>query len=129
MRNYASIKRKALLLVTFWRLNTGKPLTEQQLLSFINNRAASLLPNAVESEPNFIELPVSGGRGVYYILTDASLVGDEKLSDNDYKCVAIYFANYEKRFFIYSTVLTNDTNNEIFNQMTNIHSSIEWKIY
>ncbi|MDR2965669.1 MAG: hypothetical protein LBU88_07830 [Treponema sp.] len=115
---------KALIMLTFGKPNTGAPLTNEQFLSFANNRAAALLPHAVEKEVRFIELPLNGGQGIYCILTDSSLVNVETPADNDYRYLAVYFANYEKGFFVHGTVLTDDITNDTFQQMLNILSSI-----
>jgi len=115
---------KAALMLTIGRLNSGISLSVEQFLVFFSRRVNSLLPNAVETNPDIVRLSLNGGVGIYCTLTDASLVKVESLAEDDYRFVTLYLARYERGFFVHASILTDNITNETFQQMLDILFSI-----
>jgi len=115
---------KALLRITIGRPENEIPLTRQQFESLVSSRVNLLLPNAVEREAEYKELPIHAGYSKYCILTDKSLV-NKTPKEGEYTYVAVYFANYDNGNFVYATILTDDPYSAKFQLILNTLSSME----
>jgi hypothetical protein len=114
---------KALLRITLGVREAREPLTMQQFERIVDYRISFLLPNAVEEQATYHELPVNNGYGKYCILTDASLV-NKKPDEDDYIYLGVYFANYNNGIIVYATLLADDIDGIAFQHMLKSVASI-----
>ncbi|MCL2721763.1 MAG: hypothetical protein FWD47_10555 [Treponema sp.] len=114
---------KGFLRITVGLNGTRRPLPLQQFERLVESRVSMLLPFAVEEKAIYHNIQINNGTGKYCKLTDASLVNKTPDPD-DYIYLGIYFANYNNGSIIYSTLLADEINNLIFQNMLRIVSSI-----
>ena len=114
---------KLIMLVTILRNQSNEVPSRQNFNEMVNERAQSILPQAVENEASYHDVSVEGGFGRYFTLTDASLVNTTPAPD-DYLFVTSYHAYYEKGYFIIATLLTDELDSENYKHMLNALLSI-----
>ena len=115
---------KALLTVTVGKSKTGKPLTRQQFDAATKSMADYIIPKSVEKKAVYKEMPVRGGRGVYCVFTDSSLV-NKTAGPRQFKYAGMFLANYDSGCVVFATALTDDPTSESFQLMLRAVSSIE----
>jgi len=115
---------KAGFTITIGKLKTGKPFSKQQFEALAQKMASDILPGTVEKEAVFSELQMRGGRGLYCLFTDASLVGKPPVP-RDYKYLGLFLANYDNGCVAYATALADDKDGAHFKLMSEIFASVE----
>ena len=75
-----------------------------------------MLSRAVEESVTYYNVVLNGGYGIYYTLTDSTLV-NKALSSNEYLYLTSYRANYSNGYTVVATLLSDDLNTTIYHQM------------
>ena len=115
---------KARFTLSIGNTKTGKPLTKRQFDDMSKTTAGFVIPDSVEKKAAYKDIQVRGGRGIYCVFTDASLV-NKKTGPHQYKYAGQFLANYDNGYFAYATVLTDDPNGAEFQLMSKVFASIE----
>jgi len=115
---------KALGIITIARTMDGKPLATLEFISFVTAAGEVLLPIAAEEIVKYQDMNIDGGIGVYYTLTDASLIGKTPKPD-EYLYLCQIFMNLDDGSLIYTTLLTDDIDGAVFKTMFDTVSGIK----
>ena len=107
---------KASLQITILKNKTGETVSKQQFEENVKNEASRMLSQAVEEHLTFNDVVLNGGYGIYYTLTDASLINKRRDSD-EYLYLTSYRANYDNGYVVVATILTDDLNYTVYQRM------------
>jgi len=110
--------------VTVGKTVGGKTLSPTDFISIVTTRAEQLLPEAVEKTAKYIDVDIDGGFGVYFMLTDASMVGKTPEPD-EYMYLYQFFVNLENGYLIYATILSDVIDSAPIKVMLDIVAGIE----
>ena len=114
---------KASFTLTTGKTKTGKPLTQKQFDALAQKLTGFIIPDSVEKKATFKEIQIQGGRGIYCIFTDASLV-NKTVGPHQYKYAGQFLANYDNGCVTYATALADDPDGAEFQLMKRVFSSI-----
>jgi len=107
---------KALLKITILKDQTGKMASKQEFEGRVKDEASRVLSQAVEEYVTYKDVVLNGGYGIYYTLTDASLINKKRASD-EYLYLTSYRASYNNGYVVVATIFTDDLNGTVYQRM------------
>ena len=107
---------KASIQITILKNQTGEMMSKQQFETNVKNEASRMLSQAVEEYVTYTDVVLNEGYGIYYTLTDASLINKIPASD-EYLYLTSYRANYNNGYIVIGTILIDDLNNTVYQHM------------